>query len=254
MKSVLKTVLAQTVYREGAVRRIWRGPCRALRYRIFPEYGLSPLHGGWERDAQGLMVKHITPDAVVYDVGANYGIHTLLMARLATKGTVYAFEPMPAIMHALRENVALNGFRNVRFVPLALSNESGTAEFVTGHHRGAGHLRSAGTSEGTRSQVETCSIDEFVYSRANPAPTFLKVDVEGAESQVLEGAVRVLAEARPIILLDLHTPEQDVAVGKMLMAAGYKAYRTEGGAAVEHLDRGWPDRSGLWGQFIAFPR
>src|SRR5690242_11837947 len=96
---IAKSVLSRTIFRQGAVRTIIWGPGRGLCYRIFPGYGLSPLHGGWERDAQHLMVKYIHPGSVVYDIGANYGIHTLLMARLATRtGHVYAFEPMADIM------------------------------------------------------------------------------------------------------------------------------------------------------------
>jgi FkbM family methyltransferase len=236
------------------VRRILRGPCKGLRYRIFPGYGLSPLHGGWEREAQALMVKYIEPSAVVYDVGANFGIHALLMARLAPRGHVYAFEPLPEIMHALEENVRLNGFENVTCVPVALSDRAGTAEFVRGHHGGAGHLKSANPAEGELSRVETTTLDAFVYTAGNPAPNFLKVDVEGAESQVLTGASKVLDEARPVVLLDLHTPEQDVAVGKILLDANYEAFRTEDGQRIQHLDRGWPDPTGIWGQFIALPR
>ena len=59
-----KIVLGSTLFRVGQVRTILAGPCRGLKYRVFPDMGLSPLYGGWEADAQALMVKHIAADSV----------------------------------------------------------------------------------------------------------------------------------------------------------------------------------------------
>src|SRR5438094_662911 len=111
IKAALKHLAVRTILREGTIRYVLRGRCRGLRYRIFAGYGLSPILGGWEPDAQRLMADHIRAFSVVYDIGANYGMHTLLMARLAQgDGHVYAFEPVPEIFGHLRENIALNAF------------------------------------------------------------------------------------------------------------------------------------------------
>ncbi len=252
-KRILKQLLTATIYREGAVRGILAGPGRGIRYRVFSGYGLSPILGGWEREAQELMVKHIGPDAVVYDVGANYGIHTLLMARLAGKGHVYAFEPASEISSSLEENLRLNKIANVTPVPLAVSDVTGVATFSTGHHHGASHLDNAALVSDQTVSVRTTSLDEFAYREGNQAPDFIKIDVEGGESKVLAGATRVLKEAKPIILVDLHNPDQDLAVGKIFSGHNYSAFRTENDEHVKRLDRGWPDPSGLWGQIIAFP-
>ena len=255
IRNLVRPLLSNTVLRVGSVRPILFGPCKGLKYRIFPGFGISPLYGGWEPDAQVLMVKHIRPGSVVYDVGANYGIHTLLMARLATDtGHVYAFEPVPAIHSELQKNVTLNGFRNVTLVKLAINDYTGETTFVMGHHDGAGHLATAGTQQGDKLTVHTVTLDEFVFDRGNRPPNFIKVDVEGAESKVLGGGERTLQSAQPIILVDLHTPDQDVAVGSILARCGYEAYRTEDGAKVKDLSKGWPDPDGIWGQIVALPR
>lgn len=249
-----KPLFAKTLWREGSVRTILFGPCKGLRYRIFPDMGLAPIHGGWEADAQRLMVEHVRPGSVVYDVGGNYGIHTLLMARLVKdEGRVYSFEPLPGILSELEKNVALNNFTNVECVKLAVSDETGTAAFFTGDHVGAGHLADAGKVLGDESTVETVTLDDFVFERNNRPPDFIKIDVEGAEGRVLSGGLRTLKQFKPIILVDLHTPEQDLAVGRILLECGYEAYHTEDGRKVERLDRGWPAEEGLWGQIIAFP-
>ncbi|MGH9967621.1 MAG: FkbM family methyltransferase [Pyrinomonadaceae bacterium] len=201
------------------------------------------------------MTAHIKPGSVVYDLGANYGIHSLLFARLAkNSGHVYAFEPIPEILTELHANVALNYFSNVTCLKLAVTDTTGSAFFARGNHVGAAHL-SIGTDdlEGLLS-VATICLDDFVFKHNHRPPNFIKIDVEGGESRALTGGERVLNEYRPILLVDLHSPEQDVAVGQILTQCRYDAYRTVDGSKVESLAMGWPEPDGLWGQFIAFPK
>jgi FkbM family methyltransferase len=250
-----KPLLAKTIWPEGAVRTILWGPSRGLQYRIFPGMGLSPIYGGWEEDAQALMRRHIGPGAVVYDLGANYGIHTLLFAKLVREaGHVYAFEPLPDIHSALKTNVALNNFRNVTCVKLAVSDRTGATSFLAGHHVGAGHLADVGDGQGTQLIVKTVTLDEFVLDQNHRPPDFIKIDIEGAEGRALSGAERLLKECAPILLIDLHSPKQDLAVGKVLLNCKYEAYRSEGGSKVKDLSKAWPNPEGLWGQVIAFPK
>jgi len=250
----LKPLLMRTWLRQGAVRRILLGPAKGLRYRIFGPFR-APVFGGWEPEAQRLMVKHLAPGGVAYDIGANIGVHTLLMARLVgPRGRVHAFEPVPHLFERLKENIALNpSLGCAEAWRLALSDASGTAAFYTGHHTGAGHLETAGVASGQRLVVNTISLDAFVGEGGREPPTFIKIDVEGAEGKVLAGAERVLRVSRPTLLVDLHTPEQDEVVGSLLRKARYSAFRTHDGSHVCHLERGWPDPDGLWGKFIAFP-
>jgi FkbM family methyltransferase len=254
LRSLGKGALCLTLYREGAVRTVLFGPSRGLKYRIFAA-GRAPIYGGWERQAQRLMTEHIRPGHVVLDVGANAGIHTLLMARLASpRGHVYAFEPHPSIYRALVSNVALNGQQAVVTpLPLALADATGRTTFYSGAHGGAGHLAGAGAPEGDEIPVETITLDEFVFGRTKRLPDFLKIDVEGAEGRVLDGGQRVLRASRPTMLIDLHTPEQDVAVGRFLDDLGYAAYRTRDMKRVANLRAGWPDPRGTWGQIVALP-
>lgn len=248
----LKPVLARTVYRPGSIHSVLWGPSRGLRYRVFGS-GLAPIYGGWEPDAQQLMARHIHAGDVVYDLGANRGIHALLFARLVgPAGLVYAFEPVPEFRAELMENVALNGFTNVSGQRYAVSSHSGTQRFFRGHHYGAGHLAETGDQQGQAFEVDTITLDDFAFREGHRPPTFIKVDIEGGEGDALNGARRVLAGARPTLLVDLHTPEQDRVVGGVLAELGYTAYRTRGMERVTDLRRGWPDKNGLWGQIIAF--
>ena len=92
LHNLLRFILKHTYWRDGCVRRILLGPSAGQVYRIFPKYGLAPTFGRWEPDLQNLMVKILEPGQTAYDVGANYGIHTLLMSRLVgVSGCVCAF-------------------------------------------------------------------------------------------------------------------------------------------------------------------
>jgi FkbM family methyltransferase len=200
------------------------------------------------------MEKYIHSGSVAYDIGANYGVHTLLMARLASSlGRVYAFEPVPEIMADLRENVRLNGFSNVICVELALGDRAGSADFARGEDDSSGHLMEPNSPHESDLTVGVTTLDSFVLGEGHQAPSFVKLDVEGFESRVLSGGERMLRTYHPILLIDLHNPAEDVAVGQILLGLGYEALRTSDGSKVRDLTKGRPEPDGLWGQVIAFP-
>jgi FkbM family methyltransferase len=250
---LVKPLIARWVYPVGSVATILRGPARGLKYRVFPS-GLAPLYGGGESAAQRIFAEQIRNGAVCYDIGANYGIHTLLLARLVgSAGHVYAFEPVPKIYNALKENVALNQFGNVTCECAAVAEQNGKARFVLGESDCTGHLH-GDEPQGTDSfSVILVSLDDYVFEQQHRSPTFIKIDVEGAEGKVMLGARRVVERFRPLMLIDLHTPEQDVSVGRMLQGSGYQAFRTEGMQRIKELGQGWPQPDGIWGQILAVP-
>jgi FkbM family methyltransferase len=250
---LLKPLLARTLLREGSVRRVLWGPSRGIRYHLFTA-GLAPLYGGWERNEQELMVRHVKGGSTAYDLGANHGIHTLLLARLVgDAGRVYAFEPVPENLCELRKNIALNNFANVKVIDAAVADQPGTESFGCGGSHATGHLNGRADSPSGEARVKVVTLDDQVFAQDAEPPDFIKIDVEGAESRVLAGARRVLETYRPILLIALHTPEQDRAVGRTLADLGYEAYRTSDGSKVASLSKGWPDPDGIWGECIAFP-
>jgi hypothetical protein len=79
----------------------------------------------------------------------------------------------------------------------------------------------------------------------------MKIDIEGAESSALRGGRQVIARYKPVLLIEMHSPEEDRAVGKFLKELGYRAIRVNNGEPVANMESGWPDRSGMWGTVIA---
>ena len=100
--------------------------------------------------------------------------------------------------------------------------------------------------------VQVQTLDQLAADLPLPALSFVKVDVEGAESKVLLGARDTLEKLRPRLIVELHNPEQDVAVARILRELQYQLTRLDG-SEIRKPDCGWPDRDGVWGTIIAHP-
>jgi FkbM family methyltransferase len=261
--SQAKEVLKKYVYRPGKTYTILAGPLRGYKYRVTEDAGWSPLYGGWEATSQQVYAGLIKPSFVVYDLGANVGVHALLFAKLAgPQGKVFAFEPLPQNMAAIEDFKQLNGVGNVEVVGVAASNAQGTAEFLVGKHNTQGSLVGIGCETGNTVAVKVERLDDLI-KQGLPQPDFIKIDIEGAEADALEGFDERIAKSWPVFAIDLHTPEQDVRVGAFFKKHGYRLYRVKNHDAerinrqqsllskIEDLDLGWPNPAGVWGVIVA---
>jgi FkbM family methyltransferase len=151
------------------------------RVRLLPEYRFvtwNPAEYSAFRAAAG-------PGVVALDVGANVGAYSLLLGQwVRPGGRVYAFEPASGAFEGLVRHVALNGLNDI-VVPVrtAVAASTGSASLAVDGVSGANRL--VGSGDGQR--VETVTIDDFC-ARENVHPAFIKIDVEGAELDVLRGA------------------------------------------------------------------
>lgn len=175
----------------------------------------SGTHGCWlgtyEAPLQRLLADALRPGDVFYDIGANVGFFSLLASQRVGAGRVIAFEPLPANLELLRRNLALNGADNVSIVDAAVADTSGRARFTVGGSASQGALADEGI------EVAVVALDELDL----PPPTVMKIDVEGAESRVLAGAVRLLTHHRPVIFLSSHGFRQYDACTRFLEGVGY---------------------------------
>ena len=191
--------------------------------------------GTYEPELQAAIVKLVQPGSVVYDLGANIGYISLLLARqVGEAGKVYAFEALPANLERLRVNLALNGLeQRVVVVPGAVGDSAKPVRFLVGPSGGTGKLNgSAGRQEieyPGEVSVPGIILDGFVYRDGNPPPQVVKVDIEGGEALALPGMRRILAEAQPIVLLELHGPQASQVAWEVLLASGYQISRMASG-------------------------
>ncbi len=186
--------------------------------------------GSYEPDLQRALENWIRPGIVVYDVGANIGYLTLLMARCTgDAGRVYAFEGLPENVDRLRINLELNGVQDrVQIVSGAVVDRTGPVQFHLGPSGGTGRAEgSAGRDLELHGALNVAgiSLDEFVFIEGHPAPQLVKMDIEGGEVLALAGMDRLLREARPILLLELHGPQSVETAWSRLTAAAYSLHR-----------------------------
>ena len=153
-----------------------------------------------EDDVMDVLAAKIHPDDVVFDVGAYHGVWAVLLARYARE--VVAFEPCAGTFGVLEETIAVNNARNVAAYPIAIANEPCTADFWG---TGSGASLRQGDPRRLQSRVIVDTLDNFVQARTS-LPDVIKIDVEGAEHQVLSGAGRCLAHAR-VVCIEVHFSE-----------------------------------------------
>ena len=186
---------------------------------------LRVLRGTYEPEQTAHFVRWVRPGATVIDIGAHVGYYTLLASMLAGEsGSVWAFEPEPTNAAFLRRHMYLNNCRNVQVEELAVSNTTGHARFLCGKGSGTGHLDRTGDME-----VRTVRLEDFCAARGI-TPSAIKIDVEGAEAAVLDGAKELILRARPVIFLSTHGPAMRAQCLHWLREAGYALQPILGGS------------------------
>ncbi len=261
LRRFVRQVAKASIYRKGSIATIRLGPLRGCRYVVDEDSGWAPIIGGWEPGAQAVYCRFVKRGDVVYDLGANTGLHSLLFSRLVgTSGQVIAFEPVPNNVKHIDRVIHLNRTRNIRVISKAVSDITGNICFCLGENHKQGHIARVGDIEHTL-YVPAVTLDDFVANGA-PKPDFIKIDIEGSEGPALSGFSETLELCQPIFSIDLHSPEQDRAVGKFLSERDYKIFRypSQQRNALDQLsfvkspDLGWPNPDGVWGTILAVPK
>lgn len=164
--------------------------------------------------------KYIDDNAVVADVGANIGNHTLYFTKKVGVKHVYSFEPIPSTFELLKKNISLNNIDSrVTLINAAVGKSSSNVkvDFTDPYDAGATQVKYSNEDD---TDVMPClSLDE--YFKDKPAlPTHLKIDVEGFELEVLKGAADIINKNQPIIFLE--TWKDKESVKSYLHKIGYK--------------------------------
>jgi len=182
-----------------------------------------------ELSVQEAMRRLLGPGDVFYDVGANVGFFALAGARhVGPDGAAYAFEPVPDNVAAIRESAALNGIANLEVIESAAGRAAGRDRLLLVEDLSWSHLESLGPHPRTRETVdiEVVAIDDLVASGRIRPPHLVKIDVEGAEIDVLEGMRRTIEQHRPAIVCELHDTAREFV--ETMDGLGYATSNLEG--------------------------
>jgi FkbM family methyltransferase len=196
----------------------------------------SLLWRGFETAELRFVEKFLRSGMCVLDIGAHHGLYTLLASRrVGSGGKVIAFEPSPRERRLLARNLRLNPSSNVRIEPYALGSERSKGELflVEGGEDGCNSLRPPAVDATTKTVlVDLISLDDYLLNSSLSSVDFVKLDVEGAEREVLLGAAGLLSgSSRPVILAevqDIRTrpwgyPAREIV--QLLDRAGYDWFR-----------------------------
>lgn len=189
--------------------------------------GRALLHYGEYGEIEWAVIgQMLRPGKDAVEVGANIGSHTVSMARkLAVFGRrLLAVEPQPVIFQNMCANLALNGLFNVLAENAACSEKSGTVSFPTLDYRktnnfGAVEMREDGAGS---QKVRSVPLDDLVPADFDVG--MLKIDVEGFEQKVLQGAARTIARCRPLIYLENDRRDRSQALIEHLWSLDYQMW------------------------------
>jgi FkbM family methyltransferase len=143
---------------------------------------------------------------IVIDIGANVGYYVLLEAQLAAKGKIYAIEPIKTNVDLLRANIAQNDLKNIEIFELALSERSGIGRMYNyDRHNLCSFNRNIQAPVTGVVDVAMMTLDEFVKTYVDQAPTFIRMDVEGHEFEIIKGAAELLSKEGPLkLFIEIH--------------------------------------------------
>lgn len=189
-----------------------------------------------------------TRGGLLFDIGANNGLFSVLFCRLAARNRAVAFEPSNLFADRVRRMAALNGIeRQLECVPQAVGDCVGSSQMLIDDRGGFVQTAAfAGTEQHQWRAITLCATTVDQQTERVGLPSVIKIDVEGFEWEVLVGASATLKSARPIVCLELHLNYLESrgldprALLEMLTSQNYVLFRLSGErTTAEKICRSW---------------
>jgi FkbM family methyltransferase len=214
-------------YNEGEVLTIKNGALGGKRWvRFMRTHNDEYVRGDYEQPIQEAVARRLSPGMIFCDVGANAGFFSLLGAAIVgSKGAVISFEPHPETANQLRQQMAVNGCNNVEIIEAAVCDKVGNAEFSDDTVAVMASLTQIGGGRRTIT-VKTETLDSAF--RLRPAPDLIKIDVEGAEIDALRGGEQLIHRKKPVLLVEIHSPELAMEYDAVMKRFNYRTLSLEG--------------------------
>lgn len=167
---------------------------------------------GFEIEPELQFVKYyLRPGDTFIDVGANTGIYALhASAFVEPEGRVFAFEPNIEMAYSLSCAVKMNSFDNLIIVPIGVSEKQGISNFFHNFSKPNSYSLSKHDANATKETILTISLNDFFHNQDLGKLTYIKIDVEGDESKVLQGGSTIIAKYRPVIQVEITISKIDI--------------------------------------------
>jgi FkbM family methyltransferase len=255
---MLKKIIKKLLF--GKIITILYGNLKGVKIKINHLQKGSVLVQNYEPDKQMAFKLLLTKGQTFFDIGANVGLHSYYACKNIPSIKIHAFEPLPANADYIRETILLNHFTQIELHECAVSSKSGETFFDIQNDNSRGNITETATPDNLK--VNLISLDDFIF-KTKIFPDLLKIDVEGAEGEVLKGSEILINKYKPIFIIELHSPEQDLYVASFLFERGYEIYRLNEDAkderhklliTIKNMEASWPDPDGVYGSIVAIPK
>lgn len=206
------------------VHRVDAGPARGLVYPVRLPQEKGVWTGTYETEFATALSNAVTPGGACLDLGGWHGFYSGVMA-LAGASRVFVFEPLPSNCERIRRLIELNPSLPIELIEAAVADRAGTTQFEVMSQESMGKLADSPFQRersGRQISVQVVALDELLAEGRISAPSLIKIDVEGGELLVLRGAARLLREHRPVLFMELHSPELARECRNFLESLGYE--------------------------------
>lgn len=190
--------------------------------------------GEYERSIMRFVSSLVKADHCCYDVGGHYGYYTMALSKLARLGSVHTFEPVPQHAERIRSSVERSQISHTTVHPVAVAGENGSLTLKVASDNGDdsmayldiyGGVDTAAAHEHYQHFKET-TVNTITLDRAAEefgVPQFVKIDAEGAEGAILEGARGIIASHQPRLLIEVHGIHEAMHCSEVLTQLDYHA-------------------------------
>ncbi|MBA3970763.1 MAG: FkbM family methyltransferase [Bacteroidetes bacterium] len=210
-------------------------------YQIENEIFWVGLTNGWEKDSMKLWIKLCEGSEVVFDIGANTGVYSLIAKTISPKARVFAFEPVKRVFSKLEENIALNEF-DITAVEKAVSNSDGTGviyDIDSEHVYSVTVNKNLSSSETkvTETKISTIALNTFIKQNNIEKIDLIKIDVETHEPEVLEGLSEYLSKFKPTLLIEILNDDIGYKVNQLVKDNDYLFFNINEKGSIRQVDK-----------------
>jgi FkbM family methyltransferase len=223
-------VVNRVISGEPFVHTINAGPASGLHFEVTLPDDKAIWAGTFEPEFSQVLARTVQPGDVCYDIGGYRGYMSGVFA-LAGAGRVIIFEPLPANIASLKRLIELNPNLPLQLEARAIGNLDGKVVFKIMPDSSMGKLEDSSFQPDKaiagEIRVDISKLDTLVFQQKLAPPRVVKIDVEGTEVNVLDGAIRTLNEYHPKLLIEAHSEALSLLCQQRLAAWGYQVRQLE---------------------------
>lgn len=219
-----------------------------ISYELKTDIGDSLYLRGTFEEEELVLLKNLAKskeNPIIFDIGANIGFHSIVIAEANPKAKIYSFEPSISTRKILDYNIKNKHLeKQVKILPFAVSDSIGKASFYQTDDNAYSSLKDTQRKEVIdKIEVDVITIDEFMIREKLNQIDLIKIDVEGFDTEVIKGGLKTFVEYRPDIFIEIYkginSNPDPLETINLLLNIGYKAFLIVDGKLtpfVEHSD------------------